>query len=198
MTGVDDQALLPREIPAGLQLGNPLLYGSVRLGVRVSAGVQLDGVAARLGRSGDLLQLRRDEGADQDPLFVHPPDDFPQPGFVLDAVQPAFGRQFLAVLRHERHLVGPDLLGDLDDRLGHRHLQIQLGGDALIERPHVAVVDVPAVLAQVHGDSVGPGQLALRRRPDRVRLIRSPRLADGRHVIDIDIENCHRWASEIC
>ena len=90
-------------------------------------------------------------------------------------------------------MVGPDLLGDLDDRLGHRHLEVELGGDGLIERPDVAVVDVPAILAQVHGDAVGPGQLALGRRPDGVWLVRLPGLADGRYVIDIDVENCHRW-----
>jgi hypothetical protein len=92
---------------------------------------------------------------------------------------------------YERYLIGHDLLGDLHDRLGHRHLEVELGRDALLERPDIAVVDVPAILAQVHGDPVRPGQLAFGRRPHRVRLIRPPRVADGRHMIDIDVENSH-------
>jgi phosphate transport system protein len=50
---------------------------------------------------------------------------------------------------------------------------------------------VPAVLTQVHGDAVGPAQMRLDRRPHRIRLVGSPRLADGGDVIDVDAEFDH-------
>jgi len=43
------------------------------------------------------------------------------------------------------------------------------------------------VLAQVNGNSVRTGQLALGRSPDRVRLIGKPGLPDGCDVVDIYI-----------
>ena len=52
----------------------------------------------------------------------------------------------------------------------------------------VAVGDMPAVLAQVGGDAVGAGAGSHDRGADRIGKVAPPRVADGRHVIDIDSE----------
>ena len=44
-----------------------------------------------------------------------------------------------------------------------------------------------AILTQMHGYSVCPRQLTLRRRPHRIRLVGTPRLSNRRHMIDIYI-----------
>ena len=61
----------------------------------------------------------------------------------------------------------------------------------LPEHLDVAVLDVPPIAAQVHGDPVGPPQLGQHRGVDRVGLARPPRLAHGGHVVDVDAEAKH-------
>ncbi len=68
----------------------------------------------------------------------------------------------------------------------------------LAQHPHVAVLDVAAILAQVHGDAVGAGQLAQRRRGDRIRVARAALLAQRRHVVDVDVEADHQRLSSRC
>src|SRR6058998_2723849 len=70
-------------------------------------------------------------------------------------------------------------------------LEIEHGAHAARERPDVGVLNVAAVFAQVHGDPIGPGALGGRRRLDGVGLVGLARLANGRDVIDVDVET-HR------
>ena len=56
---------------------------------------------------------------------------------------------------------------------------------------HVAVLDVPPVLAQVDGDAVGAGQFGQRRGGHRVGLADPARLAHGGHMIDVDSQPGH-------
>ena len=106
-------------------------------------------------------------------------------------VQAAFGGDLLAPLGHERDLVGLYLAGDRQHARLAGHFQVQLDGDRLAQDPQVAVLDVAAVLAEVERDAVGPAQFGQRGRPDRVRLVGPPRLADRGHVVDVDAEFCH-------
>ena len=62
----------------------------------------------------------------------------------------------------------------------------------LAQAPHVLVLDVAPVLAQVHGDAVGAAEVRLDRRPDRVGLIGAARLAHRGDVVDVDAELDHR------
>ena len=72
------------------------------------------------------------------------------------------------------------------------HLQIELDVHEVAQAAHVLVLDVAAVLAQVHRDAVGAAQVRLDRGPHRVRLVRASRLAHRRHVVDVDAELDHR------
>ena len=55
-------------------------------------------------------------------------------------------------------------------------------------------MNVPAVLAQMRGDSVGAGFDRQQRRADRIGTGTAARIAHGRDMIDIDAEpqRCHR------
>jgi hypothetical protein len=53
---------------------------------------------------------------------------------------------------------------------------------------HVAVLDVPAVFAQVQRDVVGTGLLGHQRGVHGIWIRRAAGLADRRHVIDVDAE----------
>ena len=91
-------------------------------------------------------------------------------------VEAPLGRQLLAAFGHERHLVGPDIQGERDDLRLDGHLQVQPDLHGLPEQAQVAVLDVPAVLAEMDGDPVGASQLGQDGRPDRVRLASAPGL----------------------
>ena len=65
----------------------------------------------------------------------------------------------------------------------------------LAQPPHVLVLDVPPVLAQMAGDAVGAAEVRFDRRPDGVRLVRLARLPDSRHMVHIDAEFDHRSCS---
>ena len=75
--------------------------------------------------------------------------------------------------------------------LGGRHLQVELDVDELAQPPHVLVLDVAAILAQVDGDAVGSAQVRFDGRPDRVGLVGAPRLPQRRDVVDVDTEFNH-------
>ena len=72
---------------------------------------------------------------------------------------------------------GLDARGDADHLVGRRHLEVELDVGELAQAAHVLVLDVAAVLAQVHGDAVGAAEMRLDRRPHRVGLVGAPRLA---------------------
>src|SRR5690606_13848960 len=56
------------------------------------------------------------------------------------------------------------------------------------DRPHITVLDVAPILPQVKRDPVGSGRLDFERRSGRIWLVGLPRLADRRHVVDVQIE----------
>ena len=108
-----------------------------------------------------------------------------------EAIQAAFSGQLGTIFRHERNLVGLDILGDLHDRLGQTHLQVEFGGHRLPQDTDIAVVDVPTVLPQVRRNSVGPRQFTLDRRPDRIRFVGESRLTNGRYMVYVNVQNSH-------
>ena len=52
----------------------------------------------------------------------------------------------------------------------------------------VVILDVPAVLAQMHRDAVRAGRLAEARGLERIGLVGAARLPNGGDVIDVDVE----------
>ena len=83
---------------------------------------------------------------------------------------------------------------NVEHGLGRGHLEIERLPDRSLEAAHVVVVNVPAVLAQMRGDSVGAGFDRHERRADRIGDRAAARVADGRDMIDVDAEpkRCHR------
>src|SRR5262249_28888601 len=73
--------------------------------------------------------------------------------------------------RHQRRLVRPDVAGDGQDLVGGRQLQVEPLRHHLPQQAQVAVLDVPAVLAQAAGGAVGAAEPAQHRRADRVGVV---------------------------
>ena len=84
---------------------------------------------------------------------------------------------------------GPGGQGDRQDGRLDGHLQVEPHLHGLPEQAQVAVLDVPAVLAEMDGDPVGAPQLGQHRRPDRVRLAPAPGLAQGGDMINIHAQS---------
>ena len=62
---------------------------------------------------------------------------------------------------------------------------------SVARRADVAILDVPAILAQMHRDVVGARLLGDQRGEHRVRIARAPRLAQRGDVVDVDSEMQH-------
>jgi hypothetical protein len=104
---------------------------------------------------------------------------------------PASGGDLLSAFGHQRGHLRPDVRGNGHHLVGGGHLQVQLDLDQPGHSAQVVVVDVPAVLAEVSGDGVGPPEVGLYRRPRRVRLPGPPGLSDGRDVVDVHTQFDH-------
>ena len=52
----------------------------------------------------------------------------------------------------------------------------------------IVILNVPPILAQMHGDAVGSGAFGQQCRLDRVRIARAASLTKRRDMIDIDAE----------
>ena len=59
---------------------------------------------------------------------------------------------------------------------------------ASLHSAHVAILDVPPILAQMHRDAVGARLLGDQRGEQRIRIGRAARLAQRGDVIDVDAE----------
>ena len=139
----------------------------------------------------DLLQLGLHEEGDLDPGVLERLHHRPDLDAVQHDVEPALGRQLLAPLRHERHLVGLHGEGDAQHLLAGRHRQLETRANRLAQHLHVAVLDVPPVGPQVDRDRRGAAELGQHGRVDGVRLLGAPRLTDRHDVIDVDRQGGH-------
>ncbi len=110
---------------------------------------------------------------------------------LTDHVETSFGRQLFAAFGHERRLVGLDLEGQGDDAGLDGQLQVEPDLDGLPQQAQVAVLDVPAVFAEVDRDHVAASQLGQHGRPDRVWLAAAADLTKRGHMIDIDTQARH-------
>jgi hypothetical protein len=87
--------------------------------------------------------------------------------------------------------------GDGDHFVGRRHFQIELDLRQIAQLLDVGVLDVSPVLAQVDGDAIGTAEVRFDRRPDRIGLVGAARLADRRHMVDIDAKFDHSSCSSL-
>ncbi len=82
-----------------------------------------------------------------------------------------------------------------DDLRLDGQLQVEPNLDRLAKQAQVAVLDVPAVFAEVDRDPVGAAQLGQHGRPDRVRLAPASGLPERGDMIDVDTQARHDCSS---
>ena len=134
------------------------------------------------------LDVRLDEERDADagiPQFAHGAVQVPLPPQDVEA---AFGRALLAPLRHEAGGMGADARGDRDHLGGRRHLEVERREELSLQSLHIMIADMPAVLAEMRGDAVCPGEHGEMGGADRVRMVTATRISHCGHMIDVDAE----------
>ena len=145
---------------------------------RPDAGRHLD-----LARVGGNEERHPDAGIDQ--LRHHGGEHIVR----SDRVEAAFGRYFLAPLRHQAGRVRPRSQRQGGHLLGRRHLEIERLGDLRPQARDVVVANVAAILAQMRRDAVGPRRDGDLGGVDRVRMGAAAGVAQGGDVIDIDAQS---------
>ncbi|MNF77262.1 hypothetical protein D3C84_594030 [compost metagenome] len=78
-----------------------------------------------------------------------------------------------------------DALGELHHFLGDTHFEVHAGLQHVLEQQNVALLNVPTVFAQVHGDAVGARLFRVQCCLDRVRVTGAPGLTQGGNVVDV-------------
>jgi len=154
--------------------------------------VQLDELRADLAGSFDLADVGVDEQADLGAAARDERHDRAEaPRFAHD-IEPAFGRHLATVLGHDADRLRSQLQRNRDDLGVEAHLEIESRRQLLAQAPHVVVLDVTAVLAQVHGDAVRAGFLGPQGPFDGIGKGLAARLAQRGDVVDVDVEARHR------
>ena len=169
------------------QAGERVLLGGGRLGFREVAGVQLDGVGARLGGGFDLGRHGIDEEGDLACAGVVEPVGGARQALGGGAhVQSALGGHFFAAFGDEGRQIGAHVAADGENLCVGRAFQIKLAAHRLRKQAHVALGDVAAVFAQVHHHPVGTSGLGAEGRLDGVGPLGAARVAQRGHVVDVD------------
>ena len=64
--------------------------------------------------------------------------------------------------------------------------QIELDVRQFAQPTHVLILNVTAILTQMHGDAISPTQMRLDRSPDRIGFMGTARLSHRGDMIDVD------------
>jgi len=157
----------------------------------IGTGVQLHEGRAQLRRRFELARLGVDEQADQRAARREQRQDLRDALALENHVQAAFGGELLATLGHEADHSRAALEREADHFLIEAALQIQDRATALAQLAHVAVLDVAAILAQVHRDPVGSRALRGQGPGDGIGLDPAASLPQRGHVVDVDVQAQH-------
>ena len=170
------------------KLPRPALHVARQVRLAIGPGVQLDHRRADPPRRLDLPAVGGDEDRDPAARLPQRRDEMRQPVLVLRHLEPALGGALLPPLRHDADRVRPVAERDRLHLVRGRHLEVQRQRQLRHQRRDIGVGDVPAVLAQMRGDPVRARRLGQLRRPERLGIRPAPRVAHGRHVVDVDPE----------
>ena len=100
-------------------------------------------------------------------------------------IQPPFGGQFRATLGDQATGLGRELHSKRQHLGGHRHLQIKPRLHQRAQQPHVPLLDMAPILAQMHGDAVRASLLRQQGGLYRIGIARVARLPQGCHMVDV-------------
>src|SRR5256714_1423103 len=179
MSGIEGRRSAPMATTGGR--GRGATRGLTKLGRR-------SGLVHNVAELVDGLS-QADEDARADAGVIESGDPVTESVWITRHVETTFSRNFLSTFRNHRDLMRPKPGRDSEHLVRACHLEIQDGSDRGCESLDVDVLNVPPVFAQMRGDTVGTGPLAESGRGDGVRLAAAPRLANSRHVIDVDVQS---------
>ena len=185
MAGMRFDAVLGRQRG---RIGDAAQFRRARAAVqmRIGPGVKFDHGRAKLDRGVDLRGVGLDEQADADARVAQLRDDGPQRLQLPCCVQPALGRALLALFRHDAGGMRPVAQRDVQHFLRRRHFQIERHVQRRHQHGDILVANMAAILAQMRGDAVRARLHGQQRRLDRIGMGAAARVADGRHMVDID------------
>src|SRR3546814_9978459 len=86
---------------------------------------------------------------------------------------------------------------DFQHLLRRSHLQIKGNGKGRHQRRNIVVANMPPILAKVRCDAVRPGRCGCQGRLYRVGMIAPARVANSRHMVDIDTKRSEEHTSEL-
>ncbi len=188
MPGVDDQPVAETELDT---IANPRqLTGTLGNAVRVGVppGMQFDGRRTDACGRFDLPGIGVDEQRYFGAAGRQTLNRIPNACLLPRHVEPAFGGQLLASLRDQAYVFRPQALGEREHGFGDAHLEIHPRLQRILHQQHVALLDVPTILAQVYGDAVRPRLFGVQRSLDRIRIAGTARLTQRRDMVDVDTE----------
>jgi len=152
------------------------------------SGMNLDHRRAHRGGSLDLLGLGGDEQRDTDTRFGELTDNPTQAVPLTGCIEPAFGCPLLPPLRHDTGGMRTNLARDSYHFRSRRHFKIERLGDALLKPSDIVINDVPAILAQMRGDTVSACGNRNLGGFQRIGMPPAARVTHGRDVINVDAE----------
>ena len=168
-----------------------------RAGVRL--GVELDPIGSHGCRPPDRIGNGVDEQADANAVRVKPPDGRLEACCGRPRLPARLTRDLARHDRHQRALIGPNLLDEiqqvrarvaLDVVFDLRPLPAQRSRDVA----HVAGSDVPAIRARMHGNTRRARSHAHVNRLEHARRAPAARVPQRRHLVDIDAQANHVMA----
>ena len=165
-------------------------FGASDAGVGV--GVQFEaGDVVLVGQRRELFQVGVDEDGDADAGLDQAAGGVAHLVAASDQIEAAFGGHLVGPFGNQRHLVRLHPLREPEHRLLGRDLEVEPARDRLPEVDDVLVLNVAAVLAQMHGDAEGAGFLGEARRFQRARVAGESSLSQRRDMVDVDGEMGH-------
>ena len=181
-------ARAPQFLQFGGNGGTSRISPALVEGVGVGTGMKFANACPDACSRFDLRQLGIDEYAGHDPRLGKLRDHLAQARFLRSDVQAPFRGDLVPPLRYEHRHFRLQFARDRDHLIGRRHLEIELDVGELTQAPHVLVLDMPAVFAQMDRDAVRTAQMGFDCGPHWIRLVGAARLAQCGDMVDVDAE----------